>query len=93
MPPTTQQRNPYGKSAPSPGQSPLPIHDPANPRKVNTFVDLIARDNGNVAVACDTEFNGPHTLTIQFATRLSDNEIAVQVYSSPPSRTCPTRKN
>src|SRR5262249_740011 len=35
-----------------------------------------------ITIACDTEFRGPHTLTVQFATRLGD-DIVVQVYSSP----------
>lgn len=46
------------------------------------FGDLIERTGGHVIVACDTEFKGPHTLTIQFAARVGD-DIVVQVYSSP----------
>src|SRR5262245_9389357 len=36
-----------------------------------------------VLVACDTEFEGPHTLTVQFAARVSRRVVAVQVYHSP----------
>jgi hypothetical protein len=50
--------------------------------RYRTFADLIARHDGNVTVACDTEFLGPHTLTIQFAARLGE-DLLVQVYSSP----------
>jgi hypothetical protein len=49
---------------------------------IRTFDELIAQHDGHVTVACDTEFKGPHTLTIQFAARLGD-DIVVQVYSSP----------
>src|SRR5262245_53922623 len=37
---------------------------------------------GAIAVACDTEFDGPLTLTAQFALRLGD-QIVVQLYKSP----------
>src|SRR5579859_624722 len=43
---------------------------------------LIARTGGHVTVACDTEFKGPHTLTIQCAARVGD-AVVVQVSSSP----------
>jgi hypothetical protein len=52
------------------------------PGAIRTFEELIARCGGNVTVACDTEFTGPHTLTAQFAARL-DDDVVVQVYSSP----------
>lgn len=39
-----------------------------------------ARDG--LLIGLDTEFQGPHTLTIQFAVRLGD-DLAVQVYYSP----------
>jgi hypothetical protein len=35
-----------------------------------------------ILIACDTEFQGPHTLSIQFACRI-DGGVAVQVYHSP----------
>jgi hypothetical protein len=50
--------------------------------EIHNLEELISQYNGNVTVACDTEFKGPHTLTIQFAARLGD-DIVVQVYSSP----------
>jgi hypothetical protein len=34
-------------------------------------------------VAIDTEFQGPHTLTVQAATLLADGRVAVQIYRSP----------
>jgi hypothetical protein len=63
-----------------------PLRQPAKPaeapRAIRTFEDLIACHDGNVTVAVDTEFKGPHTLTVQFAARLGD-DVVVQVYSSP----------
>jgi len=50
--------------------------------KIRSIRQLISQQDGEVTIACDTEFQGPHTLTIQFATRLGD-DIVVQVYSSP----------
>src|SRR5262245_43762287 len=50
--------------------------------EIRTFGDLIAQHDGHATIACDTEFKGPHTLTVQFAARLGD-DIVVQVYSSP----------
>jgi hypothetical protein len=47
-----------------------------------SFGDLITLHDGHVTVACDTEYKGPHTLTVQFAARLG-GDIVVQVYSSP----------
>ena len=35
-----------------------------------------------IRIACDTEFQGPHTRTTQFTARVGD-KIAVQVYRSP----------
>src|SRR5262249_34165815 len=54
------------------------------------FGDLVERQH--ITIACDTEFHGPHTLTIQFAARLDDT-IFVQVYSSPavPEQPAPER--
>jgi hypothetical protein len=37
----------------------------------------------NVVVAVDTEFQGPHTLTSQVATRATDGTVIVQIYYSP----------
>jgi hypothetical protein len=51
-------------------------------KPIRTLADLIERHDGHVSIACDTEYKGPHTLTIQFAARLGD-DIVVQVYSSP----------
>src|SRR5262245_40064439 len=45
------------------------------------FDALVYLLDGNINVACDTEFKGPHTLTIQFAAHRGD-DIVVQVYSS-----------
>jgi hypothetical protein len=39
-------------------------------------------DDGRIRIACDTEFQGPLTLTIQFAARL-DDRLLVQLYRSP----------
>jgi hypothetical protein len=50
--------------------------------RVKNQTELIDDANGVVRIACDTEFEGPHTLTIQFATRLG-NQLAVQLYRSP----------
>jgi hypothetical protein len=49
---------------------------------IRTFDELIKQNDGHVTIACDTEFKGTHTLTIQFAARLGE-EVFVQVYSSP----------
>jgi hypothetical protein len=49
---------------------------------IHTLDELISRHEGHITVACDTEFKGPHTLTIQFAARLGE-DVVVQVYSSP----------
>src|SRR5687768_2823859 len=35
-----------------------------------------------VTIACDSEFFGPHTLTVQAAARLDPDTLAVQVYRS-----------
>jgi hypothetical protein len=55
---------------------------PDTPARIRSIDQLIGQQGGKVTIACDTEFKGPHTLTIQFATRLGD-DIIVQVYSSP----------
>jgi hypothetical protein len=60
-----------------------------------TLANLAGRAGGVVRVACDSEFVGPHTLTVQFAARAGD-DIAVQVYHStaippPPVLRCPER--
>src|SRR4051812_37637513 len=52
------------------------------PQTGRSFADLIEQTDGNVRIACDTEFEGTHTLSIQFATRIGD-DIVVQVYHSP----------
>jgi hypothetical protein len=57
---------------------------PVISRTISDFDQLIARYNGHVTVACDTEFQGPHTLTAQFAARLGE-DLVVEVYSSPAS--------
>lgn len=46
------------------------------------FDRLIRGPDGVIRIVCDTEFHGPHTLTVQFAVRIGD-EIVVQVYRSP----------
>lgn len=50
--------------------------------RFHTFGRLITRCGGHVTVACDTEFKGPHTLTIQFAARVG-KVVVVQIYRSP----------
>lgn len=52
------------------------------------FGQLIDQCSGHVAVACDTEFVGPHTLTAQFAARIGE-DVVVQVYHSPDVRPQP----
>src|SRR4051794_41064973 len=51
-------------------------------REGATLDTLLASSGGQVHIACDTEFDGPHTLTAQFAARVKD-DILVQVYRSP----------
>lgn len=50
--------------------------------KITSLTDLITKTGGKVEIACDTEFEGLKTLTVQFAARIGNN-IVVQVYSSP----------
>jgi hypothetical protein len=45
-------------------------------------LDLSACFKEPIRLACDSEFEGPHTLTVQFAVRVED-QIIVQVYRSP----------
>lgn len=52
------------------------------PGKIATLDDLIQQTEGVIRIAGDTEFCGPHTLTVQFATRVGQ-DLAVQVYHSP----------
>src|SRR5262249_418831 len=49
---------------------------------IASFADFLEATKGEVRIACDTEYQGPHTLSIQFATRIGD-DIVVQVYRSP----------
>jgi hypothetical protein len=49
---------------------------------VSSLAGLIENAGDPVRIACDTEFEGPHTLTIQFAARIGA-DLAVQVYRSP----------
>jgi hypothetical protein len=46
------------------------------------LIELLERHGGRLVIACDTEYKGPHTLTVQFAVRLG-RTIIVQVYYSP----------
>src|SRR5262249_22459631 len=50
---------------------------------IRSIDELIAAHDGRVTVACDTEFKGPHTLTLQCAARLRDGSLAIQLYHSP----------
>lgn len=49
---------------------------------VRSLSELARKCDGQIRIACDTEFQGPHTLTAQFAARLG-GAVAVQVYRSP----------
>jgi hypothetical protein len=49
---------------------------------IKSIADLIEQTCGPVRIACDTEFEGLHTLSIQFATRVG-RDLIVQVYHSP----------
>jgi hypothetical protein len=49
---------------------------------IRNLADLIDLTGGIVRIGCDTEYQGPHTLTSQFATRLNDH-VVVQLYHSP----------
>ncbi len=49
---------------------------------VGTILELIRAAGGHVTVACDTEFSGPHTLTIQFAARLSSKLVVQRYYGT-----------
>ena len=44
-----------------------------------SFTSLLESRSSLIRIACDTEFEGPHTVTAQFAARIGE-EIAVQVY-------------
>src|SRR5262245_61469603 len=52
-------------------------------QKIRNLAELIAQHAGHVTVACDTEYLDTHTLTVQFAARLADGRVAVQLYRSP----------
>jgi hypothetical protein len=60
-------------------------HDfaPVTPTTPCAIPDEPRRLPSDLVIACDTEFKGPHTLTVQAAARISDDTIAVQVYHSP----------
>jgi hypothetical protein len=60
----------------------LDAPEQSTPPTDRSFAGLLKRTGGEVRIACDTEFEGPHTLSIQFATRTGD-DIVVQVYRSP----------
>lgn len=40
-------------------------------------------ERGETLIAVDTEYSGAHTLTIQTASRITDDTIAIQIYHSP----------
>src|SRR5262245_46154652 len=50
--------------------------------RVGSLDDLIEQTRGQITVACDTEYAGPHTLSVQLAARLGD-DLLIQMYSSP----------
>src|SRR5262249_42169860 len=61
--------------------NPATVLQPA-PATIASFGDFLNATKGEVRIGCDTEFEGPHTLCIQFATRIGD-DIVVQPYRSP----------
>ena len=76
---------PFAKSLdgnPNPGHVDLYNSNRSDISTVASILELIKQTKGNVRVACDTEFQGPHTLTAQFATRIG-NTIVGQIYHSP----------
>lgn len=54
---------------------------PRPPARRKRWLALAGRET--VALAVDTEYHGPDTLTIQFAARTGEDEITVQLYHSP----------
>jgi hypothetical protein len=50
--------------------------------RTDHLADLLACSPEPIRLACDSEFESPHTLTMQFAVRVKDR-IIVQVYRSP----------
>ncbi len=61
---------------------------PTHNRSQRIVNELIERPE--IQIAVDTEFRGTHTLTIQAATRVSENIVALKVYCSPAIPSPPT---
>ncbi len=55
----------------------LPLARPGTP-----LATLLRPEGNTIRIACDTEYEGAHTLTIQFAARWGD-ALVVQLYRSP----------
>jgi hypothetical protein len=60
---------------------------PGDSRSNRRILERLSQES--VTVALDTEFSAAETLTIQAATRVSKQTIAVKVYRSPRIRGCP----